>query len=135
MSYIKEVFMINSITDAELDIMKIVWANKEGPTLFAYLMDELGLKGKTWQKNSVITLLLRLIDKGFLKAKKTGRRNEYTALVSETEYQTTQTKGFLDKVFEGSAGGLVASLIQSDLLAEDEYNELKALLGRDKHNE
>ena len=63
------------ISDAELDIMKIIWAN-EGPALFAHIMDSLAAKGKTWQKNTVIMLLSRLNDKGYLKAKKTGRRNE-----------------------------------------------------------
>jgi len=126
--------MIQPISDAELDIMKIVWANN-GPTLFAYIMDELALKEKTWQKNTVITLLSRLMDKGFLKAKKTGRRNEYTPLVSETEYQTTQTKDFLNKIYEGNAKGLISNLIQSDLLADDEYDALKSLIEGGKRNE
>ncbi len=121
--------MVHSVSDAELEIMKVVWAN-EGPTLFAYLMEELAKKGKTWQKNTTITLLSRLMDKGFLKAKKTGIRNAYTALVSEKEYQTIQTKDLMDKIFEGSAAGLVSNLIQSDLLDEGEYDALKSLLQR-----
>lgn len=120
--------MIGQISDAELEIMKIVWANPESTTYFAYLMDELAAKGKVWQKNTLITLLGRLINKGFLKAKKTGRRNEYTPLVSETEYQTAQTKNFLDKIYEGRAKGLISNLIQSDLLEADEYDDLKRLL-------
>lgn len=119
--------MSQQVSDAEMEIMKIVWAN-DGPTLFAYLMEELAAKGKPWQKNTLITLLSRLMEKGFLKAKKVGRRNEYTALVSETEYQTAQTKNFVNKLFEGSAKGLVSNLIQSDLLSGEEYEELKRLL-------
>lgn len=120
--------MNSKISDAELDIMKIIWANGEKPTLFAYLMEQLAAGGKTWQKNTVIMLLSRLMDKGYLKAKKIGRRNEYTPLVTEIEYQTSQTKYFLDKLYEGSAKGLVSNLIQSDLLTSEEYKELKALL-------
>lgn len=126
--------MMQSISDAELDIMKIVWA-AGGPTLFAYLMNELEKKEKKWQKNSVITLLSRLMDKGFLKAKKTGRRNEYTALVSEREYKTTQTKDLVNKIFEGSAAGLVSNLIQSDLMSDNEYEELKKLIEKRKDHE
>lgn len=118
---------MQQVSDAELDIMKIIWANK-GPALFSFIMEELSLKGKTWQKNTVITLLSRLMYKGFLKAKKTGRRNEYTALVSETEYQKVQTKNFLDKIYEGSAQGLVSTLIQNDFLSSEEYEDLKNLL-------
>lgn len=119
--------MEQQISDAELEIMKIIWANG-GPTLFACIMEELAVKGKTWQKNTVIMLLSRLMDKGYLKAKKTGRRNEYTALVSESEYQTAQTRNLLNKVYEGNAKGLVSTLIQSDLLTDEEYGELKAML-------
>lgn len=119
--------MLQQISDAELEIMKIIWSNKK-PTLFAFILSELEAKGKPWQKNTVITLLSRLMDKGYLKAKKFGRKNEYTPLISETEYQTTQTKNLLEKIYEGSAKGLISNLIQSDLLDNNEYEELKKLL-------
>ena len=97
--------MGQQISDAELEIMKVIWAKEDGPALFAYLTDELAARGKPWQKNTLITLLNRLVNKGFLRARKTGRRNEYTALVSENEYQTAQTRRFLDKIYEGSEIG------------------------------
>ena len=106
--------MVQQISDAELEIMKVVWSNVGEPTLFANLTEELAAKGRPWQKNTLITLLNRLINKGFLKAKKIGRRNEYTALVSETEYQTAQTKNLVDKIYEGNAKGLVSNLILGD---------------------
>ena len=120
--------MGQQISDAELEIMKVIWAKEDGPALFAYLTDELAARGKPWQKNTLITLLNRLVNKGFLRARKTGRRNEYTALVSENEYQTAQTRRFLDKIYEGSAKGLVSNLLQGDLLPDEEYEELKRLL-------
>lgn len=120
--------MIQQVSDAELEIMKIIWSDHGGPTLFATIKTALESKGKVWQKNTLFTLLSRLLDKGFLKARKTGGRNEYTALVSEAEYQTTQTKNFLNKIYEGNAKGLVSNLIQSDLLTDEEYQELKKLL-------
>ncbi len=120
--------MLQQISDAELEIMKIVWANPEEVTLFPYIMDELAKKGRPCQKNTLIVLLSRLMNKGFLSARKIGRRNEYTTLVSETEYQTAQTKNFLNKIYEGSAKGLVSNLILGDLLADEEYEELKKLL-------
>ena len=124
--------MIQQISDAELEIMRIVWENPEKVTLFPYIMDELAARGKPCQKNTLIVLLSRLMNKGFLNAKKIGRRNEYTALVSETEYQTVQTKNFLDKIYEGNAKGLVSNLIMGDLLTDEEYKELKKLLEKGK---
>ena len=124
--------MVQRLSDAELEIMKIVWGNQSEVTLFPYIMDALAARGRPCQKNTLIVLLSRLIGKGFLSARKIGRRNEYTTLVSEAEYQTAQTKSFLDKIYEGSVKGLVSNLITGDLLTDEEYEELKKLLERGK---
>ena len=126
--------MMQQLSNAELEIMRIIWENPEEMTLFPYLMDVLAARGKPCQKNTLIVLLSRLMNKGFLKARKIGRRNEYTPLISETEYQTAQTKNFVDKIYEGNVKGLVSHLIMGDLLSEDEYEALKELLesGREK---
>ena len=127
--------MLPQLSDAELEIMKIIWGNRsQEVTRFPYIMDGLAARGKPCQKNTLIVLLSRLINKGFLNARKIGRRNEYTPLVSEAEYQAVQTKHFLDKIYEGNATGLVSTLISGDLLTDEEYGELKKLLerGREK---
>lgn len=125
--------MLQKLSDAELEIMKIIWENPEETTLFSYLMEELAAQGKPCQKNTLIVLLSRLVGKGYLSATKVGRRNEYVPLISEAAYQTGQTRHFIDKVYEGNVKGLVTNLIAGDLLTEEEYEELKALLeGRGK---
>ena len=119
--------MTQKLSDAELEIMKIIWENKEETTLFSYLMEELAAQGKPCQKNTLIVLLSRLVGKGYLSATKIGRRNEYVPLISETAYQTAQTQHFIDKVYEGSVKGLVTNLITGDMLTEEEYEELKKI--------
>lgn len=116
--------MIQQVSDSELELMKIIWA-EGGSALYAAIMDRLAETGNRWQKNTVITLLSRLVEKGLLKTSKIGHRNEYTALVSQTEYQASQTQTFLNKLYEGSAKGLVSTLIQADLLSAEDYEELR----------
>lgn len=116
--------MILQVSDSELELMKIVWASG-GTALYAQIMEELAKAGRTWQKNTVITLLSRLVDKGLLKTSKIGRRNEYAALVSQADYQTAQARTLLNKLYQGSAKGLVATLIQGELLSPADYEELK----------
>lgn len=65
------------ISDSELELMKIIWS-AGGTALYAQIMETLAEEGRSWQKNTVITLLSRLVDKGLLKTSKLGRRNEYT---------------------------------------------------------
>jgi len=122
-----ERYMIRQISDAELEIMKIIW-RKNNVVLFAQIMDELAASGKPWQKNTVITLLSRLMEKGYLKANKLGRKNEYMPLIGEKEYQSMQTRDFIDKIYEGNTTGLIAQLVQSDMLTETEYSELRKIL-------
>lgn len=116
--------MIQQVSDSELELMKIVWANG-GSALYAHIMEELEKAGRTWQKNTVITLLSRLVEKGILRTNKIGRRNEYTAVVSEEDYQASQAQIFLNKLYEGSARNLVSTLIQREMITAAEYEELK----------
>lgn len=114
---------MQQISDYELELMKVIW-NNGGTALYAEITAALSEKGMDWTKNTVITLLSRLIDKGLLKTSKIGHRNRYTAIVSSSEYQSSQTENFLNKVYEGNAKGLVSTLIQKDLLSDADYEEL-----------
>ena len=116
--------MTPQVSDSELELMKIVWAGG-GAVLYARIMEELAKTGRGWQKNTVITLLSRLAEKGLLKISKIGRRNQYTALVSEAEYQAAQTQTLLNKLYAGEAKGLVATLIQQEMLSSQDYEDLK----------
>ena len=115
---------MQQISNCELELMKIIWGSK-GKALYADIVKALEEKGTPWTKNTIITLCSRLVDKGFLKTNKIGRRNEYTSVISEAEYQATQTQDFLEKIYEGDAKGLVATLLQKDLLSCEEYEDLK----------
>ena len=116
--------MIPQVSDSEPALMKIIWA-EGGKALYAAIMERLAASGRSWQKNTVITLLSRLVEKGLLKTSKLGRRNEYAALVLEEDYQAAQARTLLDKLYEGSARGLVATLIQAGLLSAADCEELR----------
>ena len=112
------------VSDSELELLKIIWASG-GTALYAQIMEKLTQSGHTWQKNTVITLLSRLVEKGFLKTGKIGRRNEYTAVVSEADYQAAQTQALVNKLYVGSARDLVAALIRREALSAQDFQELK----------
>jgi len=116
--------MIQQVSDFELELMKTIWENG-GTALYAKIAETLESKGLAATKNTIISLLSRLVEKGYLSIKKIGRRNEYTALVSAEEYQTMQTTVLLHKVYEGNAKNLVSTLIQNHFLSNDDYEELK----------
>lgn len=116
---------MQQISDYELELMKIIWANG-GTALYADIFKGLEDKGTPWTKNTIITLSSRLIEKGFLKTTKIGRRNEYKAVVSAEEYQAVQAQSFLEKIYEGNAKGLVVTLIEKELLSAEDFEQLKS---------
>ena len=116
--------MLQQISESELTLMKIIWKNG-GTALYSHITDELEKESSLWKKNTVLTLLSRLIEKKYLKIRKIGRRNEYIALITEPEYQSAQTRSFLNRVYSGNVKNLVSTLLRQDILSEDEMAEVE----------
>lgn len=115
---------MQQISESERILMNIIW-KKGGNALYSDIMEELEKQQNEWKKNTVLTLLSRLVEKKYLKVKKIGRRNEYVAFITETEYQAMQTHSFLDKVYGGSIKNLVSTLLQQDVLSQEELDEIE----------
>ena len=122
--------MAGQISESELVLMKIIWKNG-GAALYSLIMEELEKDKNEWKSNTVLTLLSRLVEKGFLKIKKIGRRNEYVAVVTEAEYQTMQTHSFLNKVYGGNVKNLVSTLLRQDILSAEELREIESFWRKD----
>lgn len=114
---------INKISNSELQLMQIIW-DLGGRARFVQVMEVLEAQDNQWNKNTVLTFLARLVDKGLLSTEKIGRRNEYIAQVSQQDYQADQTRSLVERVYRGSVKGLVASLLQSDSLTQQDLAEL-----------
>ena len=52
---------MQQVSDYELELMKVIWGNG-GTALYAEIVEALEKKGMAWTKNTIITLLSRLID-------------------------------------------------------------------------
>lgn len=114
------------ITDAEWKIMRVLWSNNN--LELSGIIRELKDEGINWSNTTIFTLVSRLVKKGAVHAEKTNKRARYSAAVGADECILQESKSFLDKVFGGSAGLLVASFIKSNTLSEEEIKELQHLL-------
>ena len=110
--------MQTQISESELVLMKIIW-NNGGAALFSFIIEELERDQNDWKKNTVLTLLSRLIGKKYLKVNKIGRRNEYIATITEQEYQSAQTQSFVKRIYGGNIRNLVSTLLRQDVLTEE----------------
>lgn len=113
------------ITEAELEIMKIVW--KYAPINTNEITDRL-LQTTSWGAKTIQTLIKRLVTKGALTYEKQGRIFVYTPLVKEQEYIGQVSSSFLNKFYNGTLSSMVSSFIENDRLSESELDSLRAIL-------
>ena len=110
------------ITEAELEVMEVLWDAGEPVTLSQIREALADRNGET-----VKTLLRRLCAKG-AAAQEKGRVYHYRPLVSREELGCYRTRKLIDKLYAGSARQMVAALVEHDQLSGDDIAELRALL-------
>ena len=113
------------LSDAELDVMPAVWQNRP-PVLRSDLEEQ--LKSHNWADTTVLTLLSKLVEKGYLSLERQGRRNLYTPLVSERDYRRWANRSFLGKMYQSSLRRMVASLVESSDLTDRDLQELEEFI-------
>lgn len=110
------------LPDAEFEIMKVVWAN-EPPVTTAIIMDMLG-KEKEWKIQTVVSLMLRLVERGFLSSEKHGKERTYFPLVSKEDYLKFETGNFMKQYHDNSLFKLINTLYDDEALSENDIDEL-----------
>lgn len=119
---------IRRLPDAELEVMQALW-RCEHPASRADVAAALP-QDHPMAATTLLTLLARLGEKGFLRTDKEGRRSLYTPLISQANYLAAQSRTFVQKVCGGSLPAFAAALCDSGLTRE-ELEELRDLLERD----
>lgn len=117
---------MQKLPEAELEVMMIVW-EAEKSVNSEYIMEK--LKGiKEWKRTTLLNLLTRLCDRGYLECKKNGKINFYTPLIEEKEYLDSESKVFFNKFHKNSLKSLVASLYDSKSVSKEDLEELEEFI-------
>ena len=114
------------ITDAELDLMEVLWAARE-PLTSAEIVDRLEAQ-RDWSAATVKTMLGRLVAKGVLTHREDGRRFLYSPAIERDAYVGRESRRFVERLFGGRLSPLVARLAEEDALDEDDIAAIEALL-------
>ena len=118
---------IRRLPDSELEVMQAIWACK---ALVARTdIEEILFKTHPMAMTTLLTLLTRLSEKGFIRIEKIGRSSRYIPLVSQEDYLSTQSKRFVDKLCGGSISTFATALCNSGL-SKEELAELRDMLER-----
>jgi len=112
----------NTLTEAELRLMKILWRRGESAVndLVASMPD-----GETLAYNSVLTTIRILEQKGYVEHRQEGRAFVYRPCVAEQEASRSEMRHLMSRFFGNSRERLLLSLLGDDEISPEELQRLK----------
>lgn len=124
----KEEMIGREMSGCESLIMKIVWDAK-GDVSTQDLIRILNERfGKDYARTTVVTLVNRLKNKGFVSSYRIGRASFVHAEKTEEEYTQNLIGQQTDFWFMGSEAKLVAALCKNRSISEEEKTKIKDIL-------
>ena len=117
----------NTLTEAELRLMKLLWARGESAVsdLVAAIAD-----GEAIAYTSVLTTVRILEQKGYVKHRQEGRAFLYSPCVAEHEASRSEIKHMMQRFFGNSRERLLLSVLGDDDIDAEELSRLKALIAK-----
>ena len=113
------------ISEAEWQVMKVLW-NKS--PLTANDIVQILSKETSWKRETIRTLINRLVRKKALDFKKQSRQYLYFPLLDESECIMEETKSFLERVHGGSIEPMLATFVENEKLSPEKITRLKQIL-------
>lgn len=112
----------NTLTEAELRLMKILWRRGESAVndLVAAMPD-----GEALAYNSVLTTIRILEQKGYVEHRQEGRAFIYRPCVAEEEASRSEVRHLMSRFFGDSRERLLLSLLGDDEISPAELQRLK----------
>lgn len=114
-----------NITDAEWEVMRVVWANTQvtSKEVISTLEEKLD-----WKQATTKTLLGRLVEKGALNTEQEGRKYIYSANIEEKEAIRSFTNHIFDRICRKNVGNVIESIIKDHTLSFDDIQRLEEIL-------
>jgi BlaI family penicillinase repressor len=125
------------VSDAELEVLKVLWA--AGPVTVRDVVAALRKQRRRLAYNTVLTLLSRLRDKGYVAADRRDTAHLFRPVVSREELIGSSLAAIADRICDGTASPLVQALVRGQHFSTAEIAQLRKLLnelaGRERANE
>ncbi len=117
------------LSDAEFKIMQVLW--EHSPQTMAQITQSL-YHETAWTKNTVITLLKRMIAKGTVSVDEMASPKTYIPLVDRTALAKQETRSLLRRLFKGSPTMLMSNMVDENSVTVDELDDMIRLLQKMK---
>ena len=112
----------NTLTEAELRLMKILW--RRGESAVTDLVAAIPV-GEALAYNSVLTTIRILEQKGYVAHRQEGRAFIYRPCVAEDEASRSEVRRVLKRFFGDSRERLLLSLLGDEEIGAEELERLK----------
>lgn len=119
---------IRRLPDSELEVMQALWSCT--PPVTRVDLEQALADTYPVAQTTLLTLLTRLTEKGFVSAERVGQKKLFVPLISRQEYLAAQSNRFFRKLCGGNLSTFAAALCDSGMSKED-LAELRTLLERD----
>ena len=117
---------MRKLPEAEQELMMIIW-DAEEPISRAEIEERMD-GSKDVVPSTILTLLSRLEERGFVRREKRGKINFYSSLVEKEPYLKETGKQMLQKLFKGSLSNFAAALYEDEELSKNDIQELQKFL-------
>lgn len=117
------------ITNKEWYVMKVLW-EKEPQSLMDLVSELKETIG--WSKSTCATMVRRMTEKEVIGYKMQGKTKLFYTLVKKEEVIVPETRNFLKRIFDGSVGMMMSTLMEQGSLSEDDIQELEGILHQAK---
>lgn len=115
----------SKLSEAEWKILSLLW-EREPMTITNITA---GLKEETgWSKSTVITLLGRMEEKGAVRYEQGKNARIYYSVLKREDAAVPETRSFLRRMYSGSLGLMLNSLIEQGELSDEEISELSDII-------
>jgi BlaI family transcriptional regulator, penicillinase repressor len=114
-----------TLTDQELEIMKIVWHSGRVTVRDVY---EALLERRHIAYTTVMTMMSILERKGYLKKRRAERAYVYQASRPQAQVIKGMVREFVNRVFNGSAEPLLVYLVKDRHLSEKDLQEIARMI-------
>lgn len=81
-----------------------------------------------WSRNTVHTYLTRMEIKGLVRIDKNASPHLYHATIDRESCQQKERESFLNRVYSGSTGDLIAAFLKEERISQEEIESLRKLL-------
>ena len=115
----------NTLTEAELRLMKILW--RRGESAVNDLVADLP-EGEALAYNSVLTTIRILEQKGYVEHRQEGRAFVYRPCIAEQEASRSEVRHVLNRFFGDSREQLMLSLLGDEEISPEELERLKDVI-------